>query len=173
MHAVRRIAGIIALFAVIGFSMTACGNGNDNGNGGNSTGSSGLTITNMDAYIGCYIYLVTIYPDYRAADKITFTYNPSTGGSTVNFTPTKITSSTVKLNVWETKGPLENLGAETYTGSGTDFYNVYLFYPEQGGKHISTYVNAKGITRATRTVSFTDGKATLNGNDFDWAYINP
>jgi len=181
MHAVRRIAGIIALFAVIGFLMTACGNGNGNGydNGNNSTGSGGLTITNMDAYIGCYIHLsIPVPPTTDAADKVTYTYNPSTGDSTVYITPTKIASGTVRLNVWESTGPRENLKAKIYTGSSTGKYVVYLYILKQGGNPtgVISGVNsgdfdAKGVGFAS--LAFTDGKATLNSADINWNFINP
>ena len=158
-----------ALITAIGVSvvsLTGCARGN--------SGSGGLNITNMDAYIGCYIYMDTPVPPTYAADKVTFTYNPSTGDSTVNITPTKIASGTVRLNVWRSTGPLENLRAETYTGSGTDKYVVWLYDLKQGGNPtgvISGNFDAKGA--GITSLAFTDGKATLNGADINWNFINP
>ena len=156
--------------------MTACGNGNgnDNDNGNNGTGSGGLTITNMDAYIGSYIELHSLVPPFYAAEKVTFTHNPYTGDSTVNITPTKITSGTVRLNVWRSTGPLDNLKAETYTGNYNDKMVVWLYDLKQGGNPmgvsgvISEDFKVKGSSKMT--VAFIDGKATLNGADINWEF---
>jgi len=156
----------VALITVIGVSvvsLTGCAGGN--------SGSGGLTITNMDAYIGCYIYLDTPVPPTYAVEKVTFTLNQSSGDYIVNITPAKITSGTAKLNVLKSK---TKSTAETYTGSSTEKYIVWLYDLKQGGNPtgaISGNFDVKGV--GMTSLAFTDGKATLNGADINWDFINP
>jgi len=56
MKNIIKLIGIIAIVAVIGFSMAACGNGDD-GNGGGVNGGGTLTVTDIPAkYNGKYAY---------------------------------------------------------------------------------------------------------------------
>ena len=153
-----RIFWIIAFTAVAVFTMTAttCGKG---GGGGSTEGQ--LTITNMNDYIGCYIAAWGSYPPVTAATSVNVVGNSSTAS------PTKITGSTVSLNVWVHRGD----GYVAYTGNDDQAAMlIILFNPDQGGKSINLGVDALTIAKnvGSALVVFTNGSATLHGNDINW-----
>jgi hypothetical protein len=91
-----RLLGIIALVAVIGFSMTACGGG-----GGDDTGS--LTITGLGAYDGKYV--IAMGGGDGEGDEVALfagnSFNINHEKETITGTGTQINGGTVTLKVWE------------------------------------------------------------------------
>ena len=110
--AAMRSIVIIALVAVIGFSMASC-NGDDDDGGG----SSGLTITDLSSYNGKYAIAMEEGDDDNglfAAVKV--------NGSKV--TGGKIASGSVTLKVWKGEGK------SNYTGSDTKSFDVLILNNE-------------------------------------------
>ena len=146
MHAVRRIAGIIALFAVIGFSMTACGNGNgngnDNGNSGNSNSPSKLTIRNLPSEtdaVFCRVYDTTSYPN--SLDDITCLSWESITNSP--FSPIPLTKHIFG-------------GSFTQSGNFLVILDVYRASLSGGGRDV--------IAIKYKVTNFTNGGATVDWN---------
>jgi len=143
MKNVFKFLGIIALVAVIGFSMAACG-GDDDGGGGGGGGGGGLTITGLSAYNGKYVFAGADVPDIIAADTINF--------QTASITLGKINNGSVNLKVWDTGGDTPVV----YTGNdkSVDLFVMIYSSPTYSA---STMPDA-GIGSAT--VSFTNGVGT-------------
>jgi len=180
-----RLLGIIALAAVIGFSMTACDDDGDNGgnnNGGQTGGGGGtasvITITNIPAeHIDNFILFqgVKDYNDTKAlyGNKHTEAYTTYVGNSykANSYLGKKITGATVTLNAfqWTTSTP----PYQKYTGNDTyDSYiddSEYADYPGQPIASISITIStteenqSSGIRRYNAgSVKFTNGSATID-----------
>ena len=131
-----KFLGIIALVAVIGFSMTACADDDDdNGGGGGGGGGGGtLTITGLGDYDN--LYAKASYDSRYTSDFILYAH---TGNSQL---PGKISDGKVTLNVYDEYG-------EGFTGSGAATLAVWIFtyyYDVQGPGNVGTV-----------TVTFTNG----------------
>jgi hypothetical protein len=142
MKNVFKILGIIALAAVIVFSMTACDNGsngsNDNGGGGGGGGggAKSIKVTGLDGYYG-YSYqlgLASSVNNLLAQNLVAFAEGTIRSGT-----------QTAPLLDYNTGNP--------WTGSGSYFVGVYL-----NGQPLVT--NSKK--------SFNSSVTTLSINDFDY-----
>ncbi|GBU26701.1 hypothetical protein R84B8_00211 [Treponema sp. R8-4-B8] len=165
-----KFLGIIALTAVIGFSMVACNDDDDKGGGGGGGGSSsGLTIQNIPSEITGYVIgtaMVGTPPLYLIANDPYVTSGTQKGSA--------ITNGTAKLNAFSATSGSGNpkfTGTATYTS--TNYFTIYVVSAEEPwtsegfsyAKPGVTVSPAYGYTlKAGKTVQFTNGNATL-----DWA----
>jgi len=151
MKSMFKFIGVIALVAVIGFSMAACGGDDDNPSGGNQlpATSGSVTFTGLGAYNGKYVIADGDGNDVSliAAEGANYQAQTITGG--------KISGGSVTLKVWQ-EG--EN-NAISYSGNDQNVeFDVVIFDTQDiDPTDYSTMMSAK---MGTATVNFTNGKGT-------------
>jgi hypothetical protein len=156
-----KFLGIIALVAVIGFSMTACeeeeeDNGGDGGGGGGGGGT--FTLTSIPSeYNGKYVYFVVNEGTINgtAGNPIAF---GSTSGTPGNVDSIRISNGRVSIPLW--KGADDGVGFQRYTGTVTaccwgDILDTSSAYGSRS-EHFEF-----------DSISFTNGSATKSWNDID------
>jgi len=135
--AIGRIAGIIALVAIIGFSMAACDD--DNGDSGGGV----LTITDIPSR----------YDNYYATS---YGYSPTYdigGGGKDGEHGARILNQRVSLNLWYASS------SERYKGNDTLNFRVNINSREDGqGSDVYRQFSSVQFTAGNATVSWTAGK---------------
>jgi len=147
MKNIVKLFGIIALVALIGFSMVACGGDDGGGGGGGGGGGSGngsLTITGLTAYNGKYVGGSCV----KSADNIIMA-----GGQYNNGTLTggEIKDGTVTLKVWKSDG----MNVTNYSGNDKSV-TFYLSFMDKATDSIGIGTSSRGEV----TVDFTNGVAS-------------
>ena len=145
---IARLWGIVALVAVIGFSMAACDDGGGDDGGGGNPGK--LTITGLGDYNGKYVYGQgsdsTQTKTFMAVKSLNMLKNEIVGE--------KINGGSVALNVLELD--TENYKSKGYNGSGSLLFVVYVWDKEKPNPgEVDT-----PIAGARLTVAFTNGTAS-------------
>jgi hypothetical protein len=134
MKNVFKFLGIIALVAVIGFSMAACGDGDGGGGGG-----GGLTITGIPANLnGKYAIAAPMTGSIIAAAEVT--QNSAKGG--------KISGGSVKLKVFNPQD------GSAYTGNDTVASLMVMIYDEES---INEDIDEPVAVGMISSVTFTKG----------------
>jgi hypothetical protein len=137
-----KVFGIIALVAVIVFSMAACGG--DDGGGGGTGGGGTFTLTDIPAkYNGKYAWLVG--DTLRGADKVSpYSYRADKN--------TRISNGKVSIPMWDLSG-------KRYFGNDTITELIVLICEE-----IDSY---SGTPIYFYSVTFSNGNVTKSYNDAD------
>jgi hypothetical protein len=120
-----RILGIVALVAVIGFSMISCeeDGGNKNGDENDGKGNSGLTITGIPAeYNGKFASAGLNDDDIRLVANASLDWKNHKG------TAGKISGGKVNLNVWKVD---DKDNSTSYSGNDTVELMVIIFSKEK------------------------------------------
>jgi hypothetical protein len=155
-----KLIGIVALAAIIGFSMAACGDdggggpgptgGGDNGGNGGGGGGGKVTITNFAGSLnsGKYVYaLVSI----SGGPKI------SICNSSIPTELGQVSGSSITLSVFDGLGATN----EPYTGSAT-IPAGYLYFYQCAQNDWSP---VEKIFENKRAITFTNGNATIDFNN--------
>ena len=183
-----KLLGIIALVAVIGFSMAACGgdddNSNNNSNNNNNTGggSSGLNIESIPASVTGYI----IAQMGGGKPPLYFMANDPYEKTYANQKAAAIANGKATLNAYYNKGTYSKPDYVKFTESATYtsisgsteistgvWGNDLTFYVCSQDNTLSTAgAVTNGITatyklKDDKTLQFTNGKATLNWADLE------
>ena len=140
-----KVFGIIALLAVIGFSMAAC---DDDGGGG---GSGTLTITGIPSqYNGKFIcgYYIPIYACENVRENAGY----------VVITASRISGGTVNIPMWEGTSAE---GWKRYYGNDTK--SMYLKIMNEGVTNLKIDWRDAIASKEIR-VTFTNGGATVSWN---------
>ena len=132
-----KLLGIIAIVAIIGFSMAACGD--DDGGGG------GLTITGLGSFNGKYAYAVSEGNIY-AAKSLNMNAN--------SITASKIDGGSVKLNVYQITSDHK---ANDYKGNDKVEFMVMILKVE---KYDTNTSNSDLVGGGHVTVTFKNGVAS-------------
>jgi hypothetical protein len=146
MKNVFKILGIIALVAVIGFSMASCGGDDDKDNGGGTVqGTSGkLTITGLDSFNGKFaVAMQDDDGELIAAADLNASSQTMKGG--------KIANGSVTLKVWKTAGTST---ASNYAGSDANVAFMVMIIDNETFNQ-SSATNPTGIGAVK--VNFTNG----------------
>jgi hypothetical protein len=139
-----KVLGIIALVAVIGFSMAACGNDDGGGGGGGTGGGGTFTLTDIPAkYNGKYAWLAG--GALRGADKV----EPYSVYVDKN---TRISNGKASIPMWDISG-------ERYFGNDT-ITQVNIFLCEEVDSYSGTPIKFYSVT-------FSNGNVTKSYNDAD------
>jgi len=157
--AIQRIAGIIAIVAIIGFSMAACG-GDDDSGGGGSGGT--FTLTGIPSkYNGMYFKIDSL--DSVKIDGSTYYPQSSVSkpANRDNYTWARISNGRVSVPMWAWNGGTKN---DRWTGGGNLRCTISISKSESYGM-IGNYGAAQV---AVVVVSFSNGGATKSWNDFKW-----
>jgi len=128
------VLGIIAIAAVMGFGLSACGDGSGNGDGGGTITTGGLTITGLSTHNGKYAYATS----------------SSLVGVSSSSKAALISNGSVVLTVY-------NSASQTvYTGNETVTFSVAIYNTEvAAGPSMGAPVTSGGLT-----VTFNNGKAS-------------
>jgi hypothetical protein len=137
----------IALVAVIGFSMVACGEADDGGGGGDP---GKLTITGLGDYNGKYVIAAG-----EAGTKV-FWAVKSMNISEGEVIYEKINGGSVVLNVWEIDTASNK--SKDYKGSDTIGFQVSIFSKEKA--NFGDDQENELIATGELTVTFTNGTAS-------------
>jgi hypothetical protein len=151
MKNIFKLFGIIALVAVIGFSMAACGGddggGNGNGNGTGGGGASTFTLTGIPSkYNGMKVEFAAESPSYPGVAVMNRS-SPTVSNGKVSFT-----------SLWVAPSAL--IGAIDYTENETiDVVHISI-------KSIGSSLDYKGFLRFY-SVKFSNGSASRTWSEAD------
>ncbi|MDR0301394.1 MAG: hypothetical protein LBI04_03670 [Treponema sp.] len=158
--------GIIALVAVIGFSMAACGDDNGGGGGGGGGGTSGkLTITGFpeeynDKYCHAELWYLNEENQWRTSSVVAYDrYELDDHGWSATRFYAKIEDNSATLKVYDESGfPPKN-----YKKTEDSCYRIYIHSNQeenQGSPNndVSKYIQYKEDEK----ISFVNGIGTLN-----------
>jgi len=157
-----KVFGIIALVAVIGFSMAACSDDEDDGSGGGGGGAGGgsggtFTITNIPAeYNGMYVGATLYAQGGKTIDGFQTSDGPGKGGNT----GPSISNGKVSIPLWDIN--YSALSYEKYTGSDT-FYDVTVRFYKAQNLRSDVQIGAVHFD----SVKFSNGNATVS-----WSEMN-
>ena len=155
MKSTIKLFGIIALMAVIGFSFSACSNGSTDPDPG-----SQITFTNLAAPFVAGVYIAGEAKD--DGDRY-WAFGASAPVGDV-ITGAKLTGNSITLKVYELDSGVFSIytGNVTIPGGGLHLFNLTA----------TTYDTYEGtgydnmwITKAGKTVTFTNGTATVSFSD--------
>jgi hypothetical protein len=149
-----KLFGIIAVVAVIGFSMAACDDGSGGGGGGGGGGT--FTLTGIPAkYNGMYASFFTSNGEgniYGGNDVSIF--GPEKG--------TRISNGKVSIPVWF----FATANGERYKGNDTlDIITIFIIESEEAGMLEAALHNVDGATY--HQVTFSNGSATRAWSEAD------
>ena len=138
-----KLFGIIALTAVIGFSMVAC----DNDNGGGSGSGGTLTVTGVPSEYTDGSH----YASFTSSPGLFFGYANVTGGMEDGvFTYVRITSSTVALPVWG-YNMMDDKFVRNSRSEPNETVNLVIYDSD----------NVPELFRVFTSVNFTNGNANI------------
>jgi hypothetical protein len=129
--------GIIALIAVIGFSLAACGD--DDGNGGGGGGSGTITVTGIPATVGGINHngfaIISLYSDIEMGNRVAVGTASLINNGSVTWSLTKPDDYT------------------PFTGSGS-YYLSLAFSDTSGNYSWFTYADGKYAISSKNTIDF-------------------
>ena len=160
-----KLFGIIALVAVIGFSMAACGGDDDNGGGGGGGGggtASVITVTNIPAeYNGKYIRVEIRTGEYSSLRGLG---NEAKFTSYTAMKSKVIAGTTVTLNTFEYVSV--SVGYDKYTGNVTVDTNTFDGSGNKNSVSVDIGDDDTGLGHTWRynagPVTLTNGSTTLD-----------
>jgi len=166
-----KVLGIIAIVAVIGFSMVSC-EGTEDGGGGDSfpKPKGKLTVTGIPSeYNGKFAYVIHF--------KVTDPDNNLVGGakmvvkgSSIYYTPVAISGGKVEIPLYISKGELYGNKFEAYDGNGriyastsaTDERIMYVCIVDKGSEFSPGYAGTTELaSKAYRSGTFNNGNLTV------------
>jgi hypothetical protein len=177
-----KLFGIIALAAIIGFSMTACPTDGDSSEGPpditirSTTGT--LTINTINAvtspFIGKRVFAVGINEEdddlaIFAAMEITSSGNMSLGA---------LSTGSLVLKVWKAAGTEQRPEFDSYSGDDTitlvffvfdsDVLTINFWDLEKAGEKIEELKGIYGVGALLEDVEFEDGKFAIGFSEILW-----
>jgi len=146
------LIGIIAIVAVIVFSMAACKEEEEDGGGGD-----GITLTNIpDQYNGNYAFFAGNIPPNTQSNPVYGAESMAVGTATL----VQISNGSVTLPLWRS--------GSTYSGSDVVTSSFFRIYNTKNppGDLTEAYNGSYGVVRISFTeFTFNNGKATISWND--------
>ena len=164
MKHLNKILGIVALIAVIGFSMTACGD--DNGGVITVENTSGtINITGIPAEYNSYYVFGKGY-DYE--DEVFYYVASSISGNGITFG--QITNQSVTLKVWRTEVTgTSSVAFRDYSATDDIFLEFFIFDTDSSMSFLEDFsISGEATDRGGRgIITFTDGEANVIFSDLE------
>ena len=155
-----KFLGIVALVAVIGLSMAACGSDGGNSSGGSADVAKTIVIEGVSGYQTDTPLMVWVFSDFAASGT---PVNAAVGG------PAIFTGSTSKITV-ELTVPAKAgdhyaaISSKKWTGSGS--YYIYLVPGDGDGSWFLTTAGNIYGTGQPQKYNITEGVTTLSFSNF-------
>jgi len=166
---ILRIVGIIALVAVIGFSMVSCddsndnkGNGDGNGNGGGAGSGGRLTVNGIPSeYNGKYAFFNIDVSENNETIQIIGCQSVAPGGT---MTFVRISNGSVSLPLWINAN--FDIGGTRYSGNGTSSGTGMFYILNSATGSFWDLASAKTGGTYRQPITFSNGSATISGLTF-------
>jgi len=138
-----KVFGIITIAVIIGFSMTACSNGNDSGGGGITT-TGRLILKNMDSLNGKYITAASVGSNPMLVACAA--YNRENGSKI----GVRISGGQATLHVFDVTKGIASMGTD-YNFTDTRTVNMAFYVADDAAGNVNSVIAYSG------TISFVNG----------------
>jgi len=178
MKNVFKVLGIIAIVAVIGFSMVSCGDDGVGGGGGEKfpAPKGKLTVTGIPSeYNGKFAYVGQFKVNDPPYDNLVGGAKMAVKGSSIYYTPVAISGGKVEIPLYIAKGELYGNKFEAYDGNGRIYssasspmgYEMDVIIVDKGSE-FSPYYASETTELASKTYTsgtFNNGNLTVQWGD--------